>query len=206
MNRLSPAFIVSLLLLGSTAWSQPGGDGPGPRRRRGMRPPPNQGADQNGAPDQGAAPSGRPPRNDSPAQADGAKAPTLGDGTGQAADSSGAPARDDAQAPGDHDRTPGDRPALRGSGVCRGDVKKFCAGEVRRGREAVKACIDDHMAEVSKACRDQITKRRAQVDGADPKPPKERPAQDDAEKRPAAGPAATDSREAPSEDSSSEDN
>lgn len=55
---------------------------------------------------------------------------------------------------------PGTTYAQRDQGPCKEDVDKFCA-EAQRG--AVGKCLREHEAELSSACREQISKMRKKV-------------------------------------------
>jgi hypothetical protein len=54
---------------------------------------------------------------------------------------------------------PGTASAERGQGPCAEDVKKFCAGVKPRGG-GIANCLGEHEADLSSACRDQISKRK----------------------------------------------
>lgn len=43
--------------------------------------------------------------------------------------------------------------------ACRGDIKRFCAG-IKPGQGRIAACLKSHRAELSPACREDLSKRQ----------------------------------------------
>ena len=50
--------------------------------------------------------------------------------------------------------------AQRGSGPCKGDIQKFCAG-IQPGGARYRDCLEQHAAELSPACQTHVAKVKA---------------------------------------------
>ncbi len=52
----------------------------------------------------------------------------------------------------------GKRGKRRGHKACKADVERLC-GDVERGKGNIKACLEEHQAELSEACQEGLAKR-----------------------------------------------